>query len=529
MGSNVVDIIYRVDRIALPESKTYILSHEDGSLVRETIGGVTLNHLAWARILGVKTGLFGKQGDDVYGRRIRSVMDRFGIDRSHITADGVASSFSIIFVDPQTNRAIYMARTSTAETTPDYIRKNHADYIKNAKILSTEVSQLPLNCVIEILRIAKSNNVRTVVDIDLPPSYAVNVAKLGTNEELMEILRLADIVKPTREAAGELFPDIQDTLKLAQAIIKKFSDKNPNKICVITDSVNGCAVCCQGKLFRMEACKNIRAVDSTGAGDAFLGGFIAGFVHNLSLEDGARLANAAGAACCEITGAFPVLGSEKRVMELYSSIGGSYQFNLKSEPRKTPAEVACETIKKESDELRRVADMVSPDYLSGAVTLISEQVSKGFRVHVTGVGKPGEIAHKIAATMRSFGIPAYTLHAVNALHGDSGGVIKGDVVIAISNSGNTLELRPAVDKIKENGAFLIAITSSRESYLGRKSDIVLETGPIAEADHLGMAPTSSTTVQMVIGDALSVGAAYALGADKKLFQKYHPGGALGKK
>lgn len=320
IGGNNIDIIYRADRIAGPESKRTLLAYADGAMTKELIGGVTLNHLGWTRVLGVKTGLLAKQADDRYGGMLRSAMDAFDIDRSHVTLDGSASNFTVIFVDEQAERAIYMAPAAIAETTPGFV-KQHAGYIKGAKILSIEISQLPLDCVLEALRIAKENGVLTVVDLDLPPEYVVKVAKLGTEDDLREILQLADVIKPTKEAAMELFPGTKGALQLAEDMVKAFG--SPGKLCAITDGKNGCAVAGRGESFTMKAVP-VLPVDTTGAGDAFLGGFIAGLVKGLSLQNTAKLANAAGAACCEQRGAFPLtVGSGQRIRELYRKLGGT--------------------------------------------------------------------------------------------------------------------------------------------------------------------------------------------------------------
>ena len=123
IGSNVVDVIYRTNKIAGPEEKTYILFNDEGDIVKEVIGGVTLNHLAWANLLGLPTGLFGFQGDDRYGKMIREEMDRRGSDRSAIQVrENASSSFSIVNVAVDANRSIYMARAQTGETTVMRVR-----------------------------------------------------------------------------------------------------------------------------------------------------------------------------------------------------------------------------------------------------------------------------------------------------------------------------------------------------------------------------------------------------------------------
>ncbi len=322
VGSNNIDVVYRADGIAGPEAKRNLVPHAPGAMMKELIGGVTLNHLGWASVLGIKTGLLAKQADDAYGKMMRSAMKEFGIDSSHITLDGSSSNFTVIFVDGKGERAIYMAPAAINETHADFVSQ-HEDYLKSAKAVSTEISQLPLSTVLHVLKTAKSNNRLTIVDLDLPPHYVVEVAKLGTEEELLEILELADIIKPTKEAAMDFFPGMINALELAEDMVKRFGRGNPNKICAITDGKNGCAVCGRGESFTAEVAE-IKPVDTTGAGDAFLGGFITGLVNSLSLEDCAKLANAAGAACCEQMGAFPLTPrAGERILQLYEELGGS--------------------------------------------------------------------------------------------------------------------------------------------------------------------------------------------------------------
>ncbi|MEO6723751.1 MAG: PfkB family carbohydrate kinase, partial [Blastocatellia bacterium] len=159
-----MDLIYRTPRIIGGEEKIALGKHAGGEAVKMLVGGVTLNHLSWAGLLGLRTGIFGKQGDDEYGRFLRAGMDRYGLDK-HITLDGSSSSFAHIFVDPIGGRAIYMSPAATSETTGDYIRAQHADYIRSSKMISTEISQLPLDAVVAVLEIAREAGVITVLDV----------------------------------------------------------------------------------------------------------------------------------------------------------------------------------------------------------------------------------------------------------------------------------------------------------------------------------------------------------------------------
>ncbi len=151
------------------------------------------------------------------------------------------------------------------------------------------------------------------------------------------------------------------------------------------------------------------------------------------------------------------------------------------------------------------------------------------RVIITGIGKSAIIAQKIVATLNSTGTPSIFMHAADAIHGDLGTIQINDIVICISKSGNTPEIKVLVPLIKNTKNTLIAITSNRDSFLGTEADFVLHAFAKAEACSNNLAPTTSTTAQLVIGDAVAVALLDLKGFSSKDFAKYHPGGALGKK
>lgn len=156
-------------------------------------------------------------------------------------------------------------------------------------------------------------------------------------------------------------------------------------------------------------------------------------------------------------------------------------------------------------------------------------LASGGRVIVTGLGKSGLVGAKIAATLSSTGTPASFVHAADALHGDSGVVREGDVVIAISNSGETAEVCAFVELVQP-GAFVVGISGcGGTSTLAELSDVSLDAGVERECDPHDLAPTASTTVTLVLGDALAVGLMAARGFGPDDFARHHPGGALGKR
>ena len=187
--------------------------------------------------------------------------------------------------------------------------------------------------------------------------------------------------------------------------------------------------------------------------------------------------------------------------------------------------IAKKTIEIESKAIANLADLIDDDFAQ-TVELIYN--SKG-RVIITGIGKSAIIATKIVATLNSTGTPAVFMHAADAIHGDLGLILKDDVVICISKSGNTPEIKVLVPLIKNANNKMIAMTGNKDSFLGQNADYVLNTYVEKEACPNNLAPTTSTTAQLVIGDALAISLLEIRGFSSKDFAKYHPGGSLGKR
>ncbi|WP_245977116.1 KpsF/GutQ family sugar-phosphate isomerase [Ichthyenterobacterium magnum] len=186
---------------------------------------------------------------------------------------------------------------------------------------------------------------------------------------------------------------------------------------------------------------------------------------------------------------------------------------------------AKKTINLESKAISNLNDLLTDDF-ADAVSLMYN--SKG-RVVITGIGKSAIIANKIVATLNSTGTPSVFMHAADAIHGDLGLILEDDVVICISKSGNTPEIKVLVPLIKNAKNKMIAITGNLNSFLAQQADYILNAFVEQEACPNNLAPTTSTTAQLVIGDALAVCLLELRGFSSKDFAKYHPGGALGKR
>jgi len=179
----------------------------------------------------------------------------------------------------------------------------------------------------------------------------------------------------------------------------------------------------------------------------------------------------------------------------------------------------------EAAAIAALEDRLGDDFLRAIQIVLSSQG----RVVVSGIGKSGHIARKIASTLASTGTPAFFLHPAEAIHGDLGMITREDVVIVLSNSGESSELVAIVPLIKRVGAQLIALTGNHESSLARHADAHLDAAVDAEACPLGLAPTASTSAALALGDALALALLDARGFSAEDFARSHPGGALGRR
>jgi len=187
--------------------------------------------------------------------------------------------------------------------------------------------------------------------------------------------------------------------------------------------------------------------------------------------------------------------------------------------------IAVETINNELDAIAGLRSYVKEDFARAVQTILA---STG-RVVITGIGKSANIASKIVSTLNSTGTPSLFMHAADAIHGDLGTIRNEDIIICISNSGTTPEIKVLVPLLKHRGNTLIAFTGNTSSFLAKNANHVINTTVEKEACPNNLAPTSSTTAQLVMGDALAVALLKCRGFTIEDFAKFHPGGALGKK
>ena len=193
--------------------------------------------------------------------------------------------------------------------------------------------------------------------------------------------------------------------------------------------------------------------------------------------------------------------------------------------KKSIIETAISTLKLESEAILNLSQHLNDDFVKIVHTILE---SKG-RVIVTGIGKSAIIAQKIVATFNSTGTPAIFMHAADAVHGDLGMIQKDDIVVCISKSGNTPEIKLLAPLLKHSGNILIGMVGTLDSDLAKQADLVLNTTVEKEACPHNLAPTTSTTAQLALGDALAICLLEARDFNSTDFARYHPGGSLGKR
>lgn len=188
-------------------------------------------------------------------------------------------------------------------------------------------------------------------------------------------------------------------------------------------------------------------------------------------------------------------------------------------------EVAKKTILTEASAIEHLLKQLNPDFAH----LTKEILNLKGRVIITGVGKSAIIAQKIVATFNSTGTPAIFMHAADAIHGDLGIIQKDDLVLCLSKSGNTSEIKVLIPLLKQGNNKLACFVGNTQSFLAKQADFVIDASVDTEACPHNLAPTTSTTAQLVLGDALAICLLECRSFTKEDFAKYHPGGALGKK
>jgi len=417
---------------------------------------------------------------------------------------------------------------------------------------------VPLTGVLKLLEIARDSRTLTMLDVDVPPSVAAGDAQLGTLKEVLDCVANSDVIKPTLDAAAELLAleatggatcDAEAagiTLKNdLDEVALQLQEAFGSRMVAVTDGKRGCGLAAVDEstgtcmVTAIPGFPGVNQTDSTGAGDAFFGGLVAAIYHNQGLptqEDTLSLightAAAAGAACCEVLGALPTDGCDARMASFaphvepwLRTVGGAES----AESVASHAHVLERSIREDAKAVEELLARASTAKfgvgfyeLCNVVCPASGSIG---RVLTTGVGKSGYVARRLAASLASVGIPSHFVHGTEWVHGDLGSACPGDVVVILSHSGNTAEVKFLPELLRRRGVAAAAIVGNDDSALAKSADIVV-VAP-AEEELIGVVPTRSIVVQEVIVNALLAEAVDRTDFDQMAFHHNHPGGNLG--
>jgi fructokinase len=290
IGSCAVDFFAIVPRLLGSEEKI------NATRMEIHAGGVTANMLTQVARLGTSTGWLGLIGDDENGRIIQKAFTDDAMDLSGVeVVKGERSALTWIPVNPGGERCIYMFPNVTGKLSVLHVRNRFAGHIRGAKHFHTEASQLPIVPLKEAMKVAKEANVRIFFDMDVTPRFFAQM-NLGRQEELCDALRLVDVLKPCKAAAREM-TGVTDYNRMADQLL----NLGP-KLVAITQGEDGCLIATKEKRVQVPAFR-VNVVDTTGAGDAFMGGLSYGLLQGWDLERVGIFANACAALCCTKVGA----------------------------------------------------------------------------------------------------------------------------------------------------------------------------------------------------------------------------------
>ena len=517
VGSLVEDLITQTKR--LPNSGETVF----GLNFSNAAGGKGANQAAAAARLGASVVFVGQTGDDMFARDLLSALRESGIDTTKILRkDNSFSGVSAISVEVlesgNLNRICCNPGANMALTIDDV--KFLEDEIKNygALILQFEI---PMEVNEYLAKLAHDNGVFVAVN---PAPYKKLSAELLANIDLLvpnehEASDIAGITLASDDATRE------EVLKMGEAILN-----TGVKNVIITLGKNGSALVNKDGVYFTEAVKNVVSIDPTAAGDTYLGSLVASLVNGFDIKDAMRIGSYCSAIAVSKLGALPSIPFTRETIEWMNKYNDTELANKVLEKFNVlpTLEERLEFFKNTMvNEVNNTFANIDKEQLFKAMEIILHSEANGGRIHITGIGKPGHVAAYMASLLSSTGTPTYFLHGTECVHGSAGQLVPGDVVIAISNSGETVELKATINAIKKNGCKVISVTGNKDSFLAKAGDAFLIAHIDNEGGPLNKAPRASIISETIVLQMLSV----LLQSHKQIlpaqYVTWHPGGKLG--
>ena len=517
IGSFVEDLIVQTNKMPLKGETVFgnSFSHADG--------GKGANQAVQIGRLQGKVKMIGKVGSDSFGKSLVNTCLQSGVDVDQVIyAEGNSGISTVILEGDKDNgfqnRIIMTPGANNLLNVEElkFIEDEIDDY--SIIVLQNEIPQEVNDYLADlayrhhVVVIANPAPYRKMSD-----EFLSHVTYLTPNETEFSSMTGVDIT-------GEL------NEKLILEAANKLLDKGVKNI-IITLGSRGAMFINKEEHFIVKSVQNVKSIDPTAAGDSFIGAFATFTNYGLSPKEAIYLANAVGSLTVQRLGAMPSLCTLGELRQ--------YLLNIKDKEYQGLDKILKDINIQEDDalghyketirqEVDKTLDNLNEEFYQDAFNIILEAKANNNRVHVTGIGKPSHIAQYIASLLSSTGTPAYYLHGTEAVHGSSGQLVAGDVVIAISNSGNTQELLATVIAAKNNGCKIIGVTGNKESQIAKLSDAHLLAHIDIEGGPLGRAPRSSILAETIVLQGLSVLLQKEAKITPKQYVKWHPSGALGK-
>ena len=519
VGSFVEDLIVQTKRVPCPGETVF------GNQFSRADGGKGANQAVQAARLLTPTKLIGKVGSDAFGKTLVATCQKSGINVENVIFYEGNSGISTVILEGDKengfqNRIIMTPGANNALTIEDleFLKED----IKNYEYLVLQF-EIPQEVNEYLAKLAFENGVKVVVNPapyrPISDEFLKHITYLIPNETELRSLTGVDLT--SLENVTE-----ENVRKAAEPLLKKGVQN-----VMVTLGKNGSCLINNEEYIFVKSVQNVNSVDPTAAGDSFIGAFVTFLNHGFDNRKAMLLANAVGSLTVQRLGAMPSLCTLSELKQ--------YLSTLKDEEYQGLSELIDNVFVEEKDVLKVFKDtiveevsetlaMLNEEYYQEALKIILEAKDSGNRVHVTGIGKPSHIAQYVASLLSSTGTPAYYLHGTEAVHGSSGQLVPGDVVIAISNSGNTSELLATVNAAKNNGCKIIGVTGNAQSQIAQLSDAHLLAHVDNEGGPLNRAPRASIIAETLVLQGLSVLLQEDARVSPKQYVKWHPGGALGK-
>ena len=526
VGSFVMDLIVSVQK--LPNSGETRL----GQTFSTAPGGKGANQAIQAARLGASVSLVGRVGDDEFGRRLVASAREAGVSVEHVAVDSTqASAIGNVLLEMEEgggsrNRIVVVpgANMAIQPADVDFLVEEIGGY--DMVLLQNEI---PLEVNLRVAEYAEMAGVPVMLNpapaADIPQILLEKLDYLAPNEHELEAMTGVRVKMDHRIDRPAL-----------ERAIRQLHERGVRNV-VVTLGNGGAAVSDGKEIFYSPCIDVVRPVDPTAAGDSFIGGFAMAVCLGLSKREALEFANYTATLTVSRMGAQPSLPDLREVLELLDCEGDTFVGREKLRQMlcsgnagviQTRTQEALERFKSISrPEVDACIDAIrSTDYESAA-RLIWKAQANGGRVHVTGIGKPAHIAGYMASLLSSTGTPAYFLHGTEAVHGSCGQLMPNDVVICISNSGETEEMKATVRAIRNNGCSVIGVTGNSESWLAKQSDAHLFAGVEQEGGPLNRAPRSSILAETLVLQGLSIVLQAQRGITAHEYVRWHPGGTLG--